>query len=105
MPLYEYICSLCRRPFTVLIGVTTVSDNSTCPHCGSMHATRRVTRFVSRRSEDHALDALLGSNPQENGDDASAMREWSTELGKAAGQDLGSDFEEYIDSAQEAEGD
>jgi len=99
MPLYEYICNLCRRPFTVLVGVTAASDNSACPHCGSLRATRRITRFARIRSEDHIIDGWVSSGKQLEGDDAYGMRKWAGDLGNAVGEDLGEDFEEYLDAA------
>jgi putative FmdB family regulatory protein len=61
MPLYEFICSLCRRPFTVLVGVASPPDNSACPHCGSLRAERRVSRFARSTPEDAFLGDLTGS--------------------------------------------
>jgi len=99
MPLYEYICNLCRKPFTVLVGVTAASDNSACPHCGSMHATRRITRFAQIKSEDHIIDSLM--SPEDKVDGAGSMRKWAGDLSEAAGGDLGEEFEDYLDAAEE----
>jgi len=98
MPLYEYICNLCRKPFTVLVGVTAASDNSACPHCGSLHATRRITRFARIRSEDHAIDSLMSGDKD---DEAGSMRKWAGDLSEAAGGDLGDEFDDYLDAAEE----
>lgn len=94
MPLYEFTCDRCRRPFTVLVGMTAASDSHLCPHCGSAHATRRISRFARGRAETSFDDALAdGASP----DDLRMMRQWAQEVESELGEGLGDEFEGYLE--------
>ena len=95
MPLYEFVCDGCRRRFTVLVGMTASPDAAGCPHCGCDRATRVMSRFVRARADDD-IDEDNIPDP----DDPAAMRQWAKEMGDELGEDLGPEFDEYIDSAE-----
>ena len=99
MPLYEYRCNDCRKGFTVLVGVTAEADSGLCPNCGSNRSTRRVSRFGRLRGDDDVLDELADPDRLGDPDDPSTMRRWANEVGDVMGEDLGADFDEYLDSA------
>jgi putative FmdB family regulatory protein len=100
MPLYEYTCQTCRKRFTVLVGMTAQSDTNICPHCGHDQATKRVTRFARGKSDGELIDSLSDPDTMGDLDDPSTMRRWAKEASKTVGEDLGSDFDEYIDAAE-----
>ena len=85
MPLFEYTCDHCRKRFTVLVGMTAGGDSNVCPHCGHDQATKRVTRFARGRSDDDLMDDLADPDKM--------------------GEDLGDDFDEYLDAAESGEED
>jgi putative FmdB family regulatory protein len=105
MPLFEYTCDLCRKRFTVLIGMTAAADADTCPHCGGEQATKRVTRFARGRNDDDLMNELSDPDRIGDADDPRAMRRWAKEMGSELGEDLGEDFEEYLDAAESGEDD
>ena len=101
MPLYEYACAQCNQKFSVLVGMTAASDSALCPHCGASEATRRVSRFARVRSEDEHLERLSAQGVDDS--DPRAMQRWAKEVGSTMGEDLGDDFNEYIEAASEGE--
>jgi putative FmdB family regulatory protein len=105
MPLFEYTCDACKKRFTVLIGMTAVQDDRTCPHCGSDQATKRVTRFVRGKSDEALADDLADTDSLPDMDDPRAMRHWAKEMSRQTGEDLGDDFDEYMESAESGEED
>jgi putative FmdB family regulatory protein len=40
MPLYEFDCPDCRRPFEILVPNARAAGGATCPACGSREVTR-----------------------------------------------------------------
>ncbi|MDR3706877.1 MAG: zinc ribbon domain-containing protein [Capsulimonadaceae bacterium] len=104
MPLYEYTCKRCGRRFTWLVGVVASSEPPTCDRCGGQNAERRTaSRFARVRSEADAIDALADTDLSGDPDDPATMRKWMREMGGAAGESLGDDFDEYVDSAEAGE--
>jgi putative FmdB family regulatory protein len=102
VPLFEYTCDNCRKRFTVLVGMTAAADSDTCPHCGSMQATKRVTRFARGRG---GLEDLADSGRIGDLEDPRAMRRWAKEMGGELGEDLGEEFDEYLDALESGEDD
>ena len=103
MPLFEYTCNHCHKRFTVLVGMTANADSNICPHCGHDQATKRITRFARGRSEDELMDSIADPDKMGDLDDPKAIRRWAKEIGSEMGEDLGDDFEEYIDAAEAGE--
>lgn len=102
MPLYEYMCGDCRTIYTVLVGVTAAGDAARCPRCGSGSAERRISRFAHATPAANAAD-LLESGDMTGGDDPRVMEQWAKDMSQAAGEDLGPDFDEYIQDVAEDE--
>jgi len=48
MPIYEYECRGCGKPFELLIRSSDEEDRKRCPHCGSGKADRRLSVFAAR---------------------------------------------------------
>jgi putative FmdB family regulatory protein len=105
MPLFEYTCDNCRKRFTVLVGMTAAADSDRCPHCGSARATKRVTRFARGRSDDAALEDLADPGRVGDLDDPRAMRRWAKDLGGELGEDMGDEFDEYLEAVESGEAD
>lgn len=84
----------------MLVGMTAQADSNVCPHCGSDQSTKRVTRFTALRGEEGLLDDLPDRSKLGDMDDPQAMRRWAREVGKEMGEDLGGEFEEYLDAAE-----
>ena len=103
MPLFEYTCNRCQKRFSVLVGMTAAADTDMCPHCGGEQATKRVTRFARGRNEDDLMSELSDPDRMGDADDPQAMRRWAKDMGSELGEDLGDDFEEYMDAAESGE--
>lgn len=61
MPIFEFICEECERPFEELVfGFST--DGVICPVCGSHQVRKKMSTFASKVAGDGASFSL-GSNP------------------------------------------
>lgn len=102
MPLYQYLCSRCRECFDLLVGMTADSPDARCPTCGSEHPIKQVTRFYTScgsREGSSVSRIAAGSADSEN------AHAWTRQLERELGTDLGADFDEYLDAAdQDGEG-
>jgi putative FmdB family regulatory protein len=54
MPLYEYTCADCERPFELLVASPALADAVTCRYCGSRSVRRLISAFASRSSREPA---------------------------------------------------
>ena len=50
MPLFEFVCSDCHRPFEELVRSTSAISEVTCPKCGSSQVNKKISTFASRVS-------------------------------------------------------
>lgn len=48
MPLFEFVCSNCDRPFEELVRNSGVVSEVTCPNCGSPQVKKKLSTFASR---------------------------------------------------------
>ncbi len=46
MPLYEFICQDCGRPFEKLVGISQADKSQVCPGCGSQQTSRQLSSFA-----------------------------------------------------------
>jgi putative FmdB family regulatory protein len=58
MPIYEYVCRRCDRPFETL--VRRFGDPVSCPHCTSREIDRQLSVPGCREA---ACDASCGTGP------------------------------------------
>jgi putative FmdB family regulatory protein len=59
MPLYEYKCADCERPFELLVSSPALADSVVCRYCGSDSVRRLVSSFASRSSGDAMAAAAM----------------------------------------------
>ncbi len=52
MPLYEYKCADCDRPFELLVASPALADAVVCRYCGSDSVRRLISTFASHFSSD-----------------------------------------------------
>lgn len=50
MPIFEFICSDCGRPFEELVMSTSKISEVTCPICKSQNITKQISTFASKLS-------------------------------------------------------
>ncbi|HSV72805.1 MAG TPA: zinc ribbon domain-containing protein [Chthonomonadales bacterium] len=98
MPIFEYTCDACDKRFSALVGVLADSKPPSCPQCGAVKLTKRVSRFARVRSEDEALESLADESAiGDIENDPKAMRKWVREMGKAMDEDVGEDFDAALE--------
>lgn len=107
MPIYEFICSHCKRRFKKLVGVVANPSPLECPHCSATEITRQISRFARVRSEDDALDSLADQvENMGDTDDPKVMRRMMREMSSAMGEDMDEDIEQLMEEeASGGEGD
>jgi putative FmdB family regulatory protein len=54
MPIYEFVCADCGRPFEQLVLSSNKIADVTCPTCQSQNVTKKISTFASRLSEGSA---------------------------------------------------
>lgn len=50
MPIFEFVCADCGRPFEELVLNSSKIAEVTCPSCLSQNITRKISAFASRFS-------------------------------------------------------
>jgi putative FmdB family regulatory protein len=50
MPLFEFVCGDCSRPFEELVRSASAVQDVTCPVCGSSQVNKKISTFASRLS-------------------------------------------------------
>ena len=52
MPIYEYLCLDCKKPFSWLVGVIADSEKPHCERCGCPDLLKLISRVARVRSKD-----------------------------------------------------
>jgi putative FmdB family regulatory protein len=60
MPIYEFVCSECKKPFEELVFSSSAVDKVICPKCGSSQIKRKLSTFASKISGGSSLS--MGSS-------------------------------------------
>lgn len=50
MPIFEFVCAECGKPFEELVLSSSRMDAVTCPACHSQNITKKISTFASRLS-------------------------------------------------------
>lgn len=46
MPMYEYVCQECSKPFEKLVSMSQADKQQACPTCGSQQTQRQLSSFA-----------------------------------------------------------
>jgi putative FmdB family regulatory protein len=106
MPIYEYICLDCKKPFSFLIGMVADSGEPECTRCGGKKLRKLISRVARVRSKEAALENLADPSKLGDMDDPKAMARWAKEMGKTMGEETGEDlgdFDEMMENPPEGE--
>lgn len=57
MPLYEYSCGTCERPFEMLVSTPALADAVVCRFCGGSNVRRLISAFAARSSGESYAEA------------------------------------------------
>jgi putative FmdB family regulatory protein len=60
MPIYEFVCERCGRPFEDLVRTYAAIAEVRCPSCGSATLRRKMSTFAPRISGGRAASASGG---------------------------------------------
>ncbi len=98
MPIYEYRCRSCRKPFSVLHRSYVLTTPVACRHCGGADVQRLISQVTVLRSEDHA-EALAGVD--EN--DPQSVARWARKMGGQLGDEAGPEWGQMVDRMEGGE--
>ncbi len=98
MPIYEFICSKCKRKFRKLVGMIAKVSEPQCPYCHSIDLNRQISRFARLRTEDDTLDALADEMESVDESSPAAMRRLVRAMGDEMGEDLTDEFEQSLEA-------
>ena len=101
MPIYEYLCTTCKKPFSFLVGVVANSGNPVCPRCGGKRLTKLISRVARIRSKGASLEELADPSQIGNPDDPRAVAQWAKKMGQTLGDETGEDFGQGLDEMME----
>jgi len=109
MPIYEYLCLNCKKPFSFLVGVIADAEEPRCTRCGGKKLRKLISRVARVRSKESSLEDLADPSKLGDMDDPRAMARWAKEMGKnmadETGEEIPEDFDEMMESGMSGEGD
>lgn len=50
MPIFEFVCSDCHKPFEELVRISNAASEAVCPSCNSQNVTKKISTFASKIS-------------------------------------------------------
>jgi putative FmdB family regulatory protein len=105
MPIYEYLCQDCHKCSARLVLNLRNPPPASCPHCGSSHVDRLLSRFAAPKSEEARLTSL--ADPSSLGgldeNDPQSVARFMKKMGEEMGEEVG-DVDVLMESAQDEEG-
>ena len=107
MPIYEYLCSKCRRKMSFLVLSSTSSFVPACKFCKSPDLEQLFSRFAMPKSEEKRLESMADPSSLAGLDenDPASVARWMKKMGQEMGEDLGEDMDQLAEeAAQESAG-
>ncbi len=103
MPIYDYFCLDCKKPFDVFLTYAEYGTRPVaCPACGSKNVRRRVPRVRVAKSEESRASSLAAdfANPSalaglEN--DPQALGQVMRKMGRDLGEDVPPEYNEVVE--------
>jgi putative FmdB family regulatory protein len=62
MPVFEFICTDCGKPFEELVLNTNNMGEVTCPACHSQNIFKKISIFASKITDDGAFSSASASS-------------------------------------------
>jgi putative FmdB family regulatory protein len=109
MPLYDYLCLECRKPFDIFLTYAEYGAGPvTCPACGSKSTRRRLPRVRVAKSDDARMESLAGdfSDPSSlDGleDDPQAMGRLMRRMGNELGEEMPPEYGEVVNRLEKGQ--
>jgi putative FmdB family regulatory protein len=109
MPIYEYLCLDCKKPFSYLVGVVADSGEPECSRCGGKKLRKLISRVARLRTKKSSVEDLADPSKLGDMDDPKAMARWAKEMGRTmadeTGEELPEDFDEMLENRPPENGD
>lgn len=103
MPIYEFRCDSCRRPFTIFTRSITSHSPASCQHCGSTQVSRIMSRVaVLRANEDLSSDLPPGLDEVDENDPRSIAR-WVRRMSRQMDEPLEPQMEAELERMEAGE--
>lgn len=102
MPIYEYVCSNCRKCSDILLMKEKDISRIVCRYCGDTRLERVLSRFALHATEAQRIADFNPRRPQSSSfyrDDRNVGL-WAKKRLSQLGVDLGSGFEETVENAR-----
>jgi len=105
MPLYDYICDVCRQRFDIFMSYQEYGARPViCPHCRSEKVRRRISRPRVLKSDDARLESLADPSALEGlEDDPQALGRMMRKMGSELGEELPPEFDEVVDRLEKGQ--
>lgn len=103
MPVYEYLCSKCKRRISIYVGGFAQSS-PVCPACGSIALNRVFSTFSFIKSDADIYDDILSDNQLVKGlerNDPRALAEWNQRISR--GEKPAPEYEEMVGKLEKGE--
>lgn len=105
MPIYEYLCTSCRKRSSIFFRSYSQVAEPACPRCGSSDLRRLVSRFAVAKSEESRMDDM--ADPSKFGDvdenDPRSIARWARRMSNEMGEDLGTEFDQIVEQMEAGE--
>lgn len=62
MPLFEFHCTNCEKPFEELVRSASAVDEVHCPICGGTNIKKKISMFASKVTGGNAFSQSIGSS-------------------------------------------
>ena len=101
MPIYEYLCSQCRKKMSLLV-MKPEAFKAACRYCGSEQVEQLFSRFASPKSEESRLESLADPSNLSGLDesDPGSVARWMKKMGREMGEDFaGEDIDQLAEEA------
>ena len=98
MPFYDYRCQSCNKFIRLQFSYSEYGKvQPSCPHCGSQHVKRHISRVALAKSEDGRLENLMsGDLAGIDENDTRSLGKFMRKMGQETGEDLGDEFNEVV---------
>jgi putative FmdB family regulatory protein len=102
MPIYEYECTSCGRVGSHVMLGSQRNERPACPYCRSARTERVMSSFAVVASEASRLASFDTTRPRDGSfyRDSRNVGLWAKKRAKEMGVDLGSKFDETVESAR-----
>ncbi len=63
MPIYEYRCADCHKPFELFVRAPSLADSAVCAHCHSTRVHRLISGFATVHGSSSGMTSAVAEAP------------------------------------------